>query len=191
MSPITSTLANSSAYGYRSLSGAAAGPAFESIATVTGNGSATTLSFSSIPSTYKHLQIRAIFWDSSGGVNTMRFNGDSGSNYSRHELLADGASVSLSGSASNNAIRVGYAPALAPGCIAIIDIHDYANTSKYKTVKAFSGWTYQPIDTPGQVRLNSGNWMNTTAISSITFETGSGIGYTTSTTFALYGIKGE
>lgn len=162
--------------------------AYESIATINGDGSSLTLTFSSIPSTYKHLQIRALFWDSSGNTNIMRFNGDTGNNYGRHELLGDGASVSASGSASSSQIRIGYNPALSPGCAAIIDIHDYADTSKYKTARALSGWSYQPIDTVGQLKFNSGVWMNTAAITSISFT--SGFAFTTSTTFALYGIKG-
>lgn len=162
--------------------------AFESIATITGNGSATTLTFNSIPSTYQHLQIRALFWDASGNEILVRFNGDNGSNYARHRLLGNGSSAATSSAASQTSMRVGYAPALTPGCASIIDIHDYTSNSKNKTLRAFSGWTYQPTDTVGRVILDSGLWMSTNSITSISFASPNS--FTTSTTFALYGIKG-
>jgi len=49
-----------------------------------GSGGSATISFTSIPSTYKHLQIRGIARNTSGsGFNKMniRFNSDSGSVY--------------------------------------------------------------------------------------------------------------
>jgi hypothetical protein len=58
MSPILQTLANGSAYGYRTLAAAGAAPSFESIATFTPNNTTNTYTFSSIPGTYKNLQLR-------------------------------------------------------------------------------------------------------------------------------------
>ena len=66
---------------------------FESIATATGTGSNSTLTFSSIPQTYKHLQIRVM---SRGNAATdqdnllIRFNGDTGSNYNSHYVFGTG-----------------------------------------------------------------------------------------------------
>jgi hypothetical protein len=160
---------------------------YESIASLTGNGSATSLTFSSIPSTYTHLQIRAIGRDSSGYI---RFNSDTGANYSRHQLRGNGAAASAAGAASQNEMfgfdfteTGNLADTYGVG---IVDIHDYASTSKYKTIRSFTG---KDLNGSGNVYLYSGLWMSTSAISSITIYSPSAAP-TTASTFALYGIKG-
>ena len=76
---------------------------FESIATINGTGASGTLTFSSIPSTYAHLQIRGILRSDGAGTGgvfpNMRFNNDTSSNYSRHNM---GAYGSTSASNDNN-----------------------------------------------------------------------------------------
>ena len=80
---------------------AASTTSFESIATVTvGSGGSSSISFSSIPSTYKHLQVRCIARSSrtqNSGYGVIRFNSDTGTNYSYHSLAGDGASASAYG----------------------------------------------------------------------------------------------
>ena len=78
---------------------AAAGD-YESISTVTvGAGGTSSISFSSIPSTYKHLQIRFIGTCTVSGEYSqavyMRVNSDTGSNYSRHSLGGNGSTISV------------------------------------------------------------------------------------------------
>jgi hypothetical protein len=187
MSPILQTLANGSAYGYRTLAAAGAEPAFESISTVLGNGSATTITLSSIPSTYKHLQLRVIQYDNGGNNSVVRVNGDSGTNYARHRLIGNGVEANAERAASQTSWRIGFYPALNPGCVSIIDIFDYKSTTKNKTMQAFSGWSYQPADTKGEVMLDSGLWMNTAAITSISFISTNA--FNSDSVFSLYGIK--
>lgn len=193
MSPITSTLANGSAYGYRTLAAAAAG-SFESIATATGTGSSGTVTFSSIPSTYKHLQLRILgkTTDSNGLVSLQfRFNSDTASNYAYHRLQGDGATASASGSASQTLIES--ATGMAGGFYAdvfgaaIFDIHDYASTTKNKTTRMMLG---TDRNGGGIIQLHSGLWMQTTAISSITVTQNGGANWATGSVFSLYGIKG-
>lgn len=177
-------------------SGAVAGGDYESIATVTiGSGGATTITFSSIPSTYKHLQIRAIGrFDNAANINrsgSIRFNGDTGSNYYTHILAGDGTSVYADASA--NTFMFPYSmpddstTANVFG-VAIFDILDYANTSKNTTVRSLSGTDTN--SSVGIVRLNSGLWNNTAAVNSISFSSNNfTIGYKQYSHFALYGIK--
>jgi hypothetical protein len=66
----------------------------------------------------------------------------------------------------------------------IIDILDYANTNKYKTVRTLGGYD---ANGSGVVSLRSNSWRNTSAITSVKFYTG---GTTSDSRFALYGIKG-
>ncbi len=169
---------------------------FESIATATGTGSSNTITFSSIPSTYQHLQIRGLFKStggSDGGDLTLnvRFNSDTGSNYVRHRLSGNGSTVAASSDTAITSIYLGSgvggtgtANMLAAN---LIDIHDYASTTKFKTVRAFAGGEINT--TPSQVRLGSGLWMSTSAITSIQLIDVYG-SFTTSSTFALYGIRG-
>lgn len=196
MSPITSTLANGSAYGYRTFAAAAAG-AYESIATNTLSGTAASVTFSGIPSTYASLQVRILARDASTGSATnnlkYQFNSDTGSNYvGWHYLEGDGTSANagayatLTYSALLRAIPGSNASNTLTYGAVIMDIHDYASTSKYKTVRSIGG---HDRNGTGYIELGSSLYMSTTAISSITFNADSG-NYAAGTTFALYGIKG-
>lgn len=155
------------------------------IASATGTGSSGTITFSSIPSTYKHLQIRGVYYD--GGYNlNLQMNGDTGSNYSRHILNGNGTSVSSSGAASQTSIDLGSYGADVTNnmSICVIDILDYSSTTKNKTVRALSGFN----GSSNQVWVASGLWMSTSAITSISILDIYG-SYNTNTQFALYGIK--
>lgn len=180
--------------------GAVAGAAYESIASAAGTGSSGTITFSSIPSTYVALQVRGIFRSTTAGVGLanliVRFNSDTtNSNYSYHGLGGDGASV-LVGGGANSPIYLEncypFAGNLANSVgVTIIDVHNYASTTQNKTLRAFSSYQNNNADagiTP-VLELNSGLWRNTGAINSITISGGSD-NFTTTTSFALYGIKG-
>jgi hypothetical protein len=169
--------------------------AFDSIATATGTGSSGTITFSSIPSTYQHLQIRCIVRNtSSSTASNLQLNNDTGSNYTRHEIQGTGSAVSASGSISQTSMLC-FRPAVSTqtaDCVgvAIIDIHDYASTSKYKTIRSFFGVDTNSGSTTDRLLLTSGLWLSTSAISTITLSLAASNNFTTSSTFALYGIKG-
>jgi hypothetical protein len=169
--------------------GVVAGGAFESIATVTASGGETTLSFTSIPQTYQHLQIRCLAQRSAAQSGIVNFNSDTGSNYAYHSLEGLGSSVSADGTASDTRILIrrfwrGNSTANSFG-VAMLDIHDYANTAKYKTLRVFNG--NDNNDSSGSVNLQSGLWMSTSAITQI--DIGSTGSISAGSTFALYGIK--
>jgi hypothetical protein len=161
--------------------------AYDSIATATGGGS--TITFSSIPSTYTHLQIRLIAPGTSDSDVWMRFNSDTGSNYATHRIYGTGASTVVAGATTTStkidfgARSSGSTSSPAPG---IIDILDYSNTSKNKTSRSLYGWD---ANGSGFVMFSSGLWQNTAAINSITLlpQVGS---FASGTHVALYGIKG-
>lgn len=176
------------------------GTAFEFISSVTGTGSASTLTFNSIPSTYKHLQIRGLSRDASGGNASgdlnVRFNSDTGSSsYWSHFAEAIGSSTVSNGVTNgNNNMRInrgtqGSAAAANYMGVSIIDIHDYSSTTKNKVVRAITGiednnTIYSTTD------LISGLWISTSAINTIAIVNGMGNNFNTSTVFSLYGIKG-
>lgn len=159
--------------------------------------SGSSVTFSSIPSTYQSLQIRALVngtYTSSAisGTLSIRLNGDSGSNYTQHSLTGNGATASATGATADN-------KALAIQCVpygssftnffggAIIDIHDYASTTRNKTIRAFGG---ADGNGSGNIDLDSSLWLNTAAVSSITVFISSVLTFSSGTTFALYGMKG-
>ena len=168
--------------------------AYDSIATVTvGAGGSASVEFTSIPSTYKHLQLRAMTRDGQAGTgfnnNIIRFNGDTASNYSGHRLSGDGSTASAAGYANITSVNVGLYSAAAGNTAGIFgvnvtDILDYTDTNKYKTVRSLTGGD---ANGSGTVLLSSGNWRNTAAITSIQL---SGATYAEYSSFALYGIKG-
>jgi hypothetical protein len=177
--------------------GAAAGggTSYESIATVTvGSGGSSSISFTSIPATYTHLQIRGIA-RLTGAYSfeeyAITINSDTGSNYAYHYLQGTGSAVSASGGASVGAGKSGSwvggtsLTASVFGTI-IFDILDYANTNKYKTLRMLGG-----VDSNGSgyVGIASSLWQNTNAITAITLDVPSD--FAQYSQFALYGIKGS
>lgn len=161
------------------------------IASASGTGSSSTISFNSIPQTFTHLHIRAIARGTAAGSwdgMTVRFNSDSSSNYAQHYIYGNGGSVSTNGQASQTAAYVGSTVAggnQTAGLfgVAITDILDYANTSKYKVTRTLNG---VDANGSGYVEMDSGLWMNTAAISSISIILTSN--YATGTRIDLYGI---
>ena len=151
-----------------------------------GAAGVTDVTFTSIPSTYKHLQIRCtVLMSASDNDYRMQINSDTGSNYSRHYLLGDGSSASAAGAANQSMFIVGYnAASYTNSTASIIDILDYTNTSKYKTARALAG-----VDKNGggYMFLLSGSWRNTNAITSLKIYPAAGT-FNQYTSIALYGI---
>jgi hypothetical protein len=166
---------------------------YESIATVVANGSSSSITFSSIPQTYQHLQIRGIAKSPNGGpALVIQYNGDSSVNYKSHYLEGNGASAYSGVGGTNTYGYVGYpTPGSANSNMrstTIIDILDYTNTNKNKTTKSLTGYdTNNTVD--GYVDLFSNLWMSTAAITSITLTIQNEL-FVVNSQFALYGIKG-
>ena len=165
----------------------AAANSYESIATVTvGSGGASNVEFTSIPSTYKHLQIRHITRGSVLTNTTFQFNNDTGTNYSWHVLYGTGTSALAAGGANSNIM---YAENIATAAntfsAGVLDILDYSLTTKNKTMRFLGGYD---MNGSGEIGLFSGSWRNTNAVTSIKFTPNAGT-YSQHTQFALYGIK--
>jgi hypothetical protein len=172
------------------ISGHLFGPtgAYDSIATVTvGAGGATDIEFTSIPATYTHLQIRGIGRTTSDDDFRIQINGDTGANYSRHLFYGTGSSVGTGVVNNDTKGNIGSLPsASSTFCGYVVDILDYANTSKYKTVRSLGGFD---ANGSGTIDFFSSLWMNTNAITSIKIY-GQSYNFTNYSSFALYGIKG-
>ena len=177
---------------------------FESIQTITvGAEGQSTVVFSSIPQTFKHLQIRAMATTPSvnGIYDQTTFNSDTGSNYSFHFLegrpdLSPTARASSGVSQSHVRLFAWGSGPYGTGttgwpAVGIADILHYTDTNKYTTIRGLGGGDSN--STVSSVGLTSGSWRNTNAISSITltaFAVGSATTFAQYSSFALYGIKG-
>ena len=179
------------------MSGNLATSAYASIATASGTGSSGIITFSSIPATYTHLQIRTIgrITTASGSVDSIiRLNSDSTSgNYVYyHQLYGDGTSATANADATaqTSSLYALFTAATATAdtyTVSVLDILDYTNTNKYKTLRNLQGFDVNGAG--GYVIMRSGLWMQTTAINTITITSFSG-NFTANSRFALYGIKG-
>jgi hypothetical protein len=155
-----------------------------------GAGGQSSISFTSIPSTYKHLQIRGLAL--AAQVNQgyfLQMNSDTAANYNSHYVYGDGSSATAAANATWGGINVAFtSPSTSYATAFVVDILDYASTDKNKTVRSLQG---SDANGSGYIGLNSGLWRNTAAITSLTIRellVGGNINQYSS--FALYGIKG-
>jgi hypothetical protein len=168
--------------------------AYDALATVTvPSGGAASISFVGIPSGYKHLQIRGIARSNRASTRDalkVTVNGNS-SNFTYHNLYGEGTTVVGQAYTSQaemvfNDISGANATSGVFG-VMVIDLLDYASTSKYKTIRALGG---SDNNTSGLLGLNSGFYSgNTNAITSITLQAYIGTGLADYSQFALYGVK--
>jgi hypothetical protein len=158
--------------------------AYDSLATVTLSASTASITFAGIPSGYKHLQIRYSLTAAAPADTTLKFNGDSGANYSSHLLRGGGTAAQAFSYTSQSAAYVQFNIGFNTS-VAIIDVLDYANTNKNKTIRSLAGF-----DNNGNGNMDfwSGAWYNTGAITSLVL-TAATTTFSTNSSFALYGVK--
>tara|TARA_R110000822_G_scaffold252813_1_gene379432 strand:+ start:211 stop:789 length:579 start_codon:yes stop_codon:yes gene_type:complete len=178
--------------------GGSAPPAFEHLATTiiySAVGSVTLTGLNSYTD-YAHLQLRVSTKSQSsitaGTFHRVNINADYGNNYSYHEMANRGGSMAAENTSPTDTMYLGTA-ATTLGTqndymfsSAIMDFPDFLSTTKYKTVHAQTGM-HQYSDS--DVRIASGHWRNTSAISSITFYLQSGQ-FAPTSRFSIYGIRG-
>jgi hypothetical protein len=171
--------------------------AYDALATVTvPSGGLSSITFAGIPNTYNHLQIRYLSRSTRSASSTdsmsIRFNSDTGSNYTRHYLYGDGSSASAGASASQTLSNIGTQSASSASAnifgVGIVDILDYTSTAKNKTIRCLSGVDFNGA---GEVQLSSGLYFATpVAVNSITFLAQSGTAnFAQHSQFSLYGVR--
>jgi hypothetical protein len=162
---------------------------YDSIATQTVGSSVASITFSSIPSTFTDLVLVCSGGQASGGDNLyLRFNSDSGTNYSFAELMGNGSSASASNSANQNAAylqsSIGGGTSLGQHYIA--NIMNYSNTTTIKTVVSRANQTDNTY--PGVGAL-ANLWRNTAAINTILVGRTGGGDLLAGSVITIYGIK--
>jgi hypothetical protein len=153
---------------------------YEKIATTTLGTASATITFSTISAAYTDIKLIMTFTGTSNQFD-MRFNSDTGSNYSWTRLKGDGASaLSNRGTSSSTIATNESAGASAPQFVEV-DIFSYAGSTNKTVLLAFSN----DLNGSGSVGRIVGLWRNTSAISTITII---GSSYPIGTTATLYGI---
>lgn len=165
--------------------------AYDSIATFTLTSTSTGVTFTSIPSTYTHLQLRTVSINSTSGNRLIQVGSsgsvDTGANYGIHELYGSGTSATAGSILSASNIQIFYAPpdASAPAA-SVTDILDYTNTNKITVTRTLGG---ADLNGSGRITFASGFWNNTAAVNTLKVFPASG-NFEAGSRFALYGIKG-
>jgi len=160
----------------------------EAIETVYLEADVASVTFSSVPATYEHLQIRGTLRGASNGTLAIQLNSDTGSNYSRHQMYGAGSSASVNKNTGIAFMNIAYVSWTGESSETYsshtIDLLDYANTNKNTSV--CSSWGFAN----DQVSFNSQLWDDTSAVSTIKlYEAGAGADFTRGSEFTLYGIK--
>ena len=173
--------------GFKSFAAWTPDGAYDALATaIVPSGGLASVVFAGVPSGYKHLQLRVMYnaWTTTNGDFRMRFNSDSGSNYSRHGLYGNGANAVAYSSAPDTYIGAGYGTNGGYVSAVIIDVLDYAS-DKYKTVRTLEA---RDRNGSGDIAISSGSWRNSAIVTAIEFTPPSSV-FPEFSHFALYGVK--
>jgi hypothetical protein len=160
----------------------AAGSTYTPIATTTLGSSASSYTFSSISGSYTDLVLIISAKNSTynGSSGELRFNSDTGSNYSYTELAGVSATPSSSRTSNSTSVQC-FRTDINNFGISIINVQNYSGTNTYKTV-------ISKANLENSVRTFAGLWRSTSAITSITILPEGGTTFSSGCTFTLYGI---
>ena len=169
--------------------GAGGVPAYTLIQSFVLSSDQSSITFSSIPQTYKHLQIRYTAKNSGSSADfAMRINGITSSSYAAHWLFADGFNLTSGSNTGANRMLMpqGMTSSFTANSFGagIVDIVDYSNASKLKTIRT----TFGHNDSPRLYFRSFLETSSTSAVTSVTFVPDSNsIG--TGSRFSLYGLS--
>lgn len=121
---------------------------------------------------------------------SMRMNSDTGNNYSDHLVYGDGSTVQTDRNSTYGTINIQRVASdnLSASIFSpfVIDILDYTNTNKYKTVRYLGGYD---ANGSGRSVFGSGLWQNTSAVTTITLDSPYSSSYNQYSRFTLYGVR--
>jgi hypothetical protein len=161
-------------------------PTYTPLATTTLAGTPTSVTFSSIPATYRDLVLVIRANTASTPEGYLRLNSDTGSNYSTVWMRGNGSAAASSTSSTtyfrySGDIALGGGVSFANG-MAIINIMDYSTTNKHKTILARANRS------SNGVVASAGRWASTSAVTSVTVLWEASTAFAVGDTVSLYGI---
>ena len=157
---------------------------YEPIATQTATGSETSFTFSSLGS-YTDLYMVVDAKNLTGNSDVLlRFNSDTGTNYSATIITGDGSTAASYRRTSSTSIICNYFNFLnsTNPTQFNISIQNYSNATTYKTALIRANRAAQAAE------AIVGTWRNTAAVTSVTLALASS-NYASGSTLTLYGIK--
>jgi len=156
------------------------------LATQTLSSTATSVTFSSIPATYRDLVVVCNFQNSgTSSASRLRLNLDTGANYSGVWMVGNGSTTASASEASQTGARIFGAtlgPANTFSNVGIIQVIDYSATDKHKTVLTRYG------SAGTDIQATASRWANTAAVTAVTIFDVLGQTYSIGSTFSLYAI---
>ena len=158
---------------------------YEPIASQTLGSAASSVTFSSIPQGYTDLVLVLNVKGSTANFPSLRFNGDSGSNYSRTILTGNGSAASSARGNNESAANINYNAQTSSSEFnynSITHIQNYSNSTTYKTQLTRANQAALGTDAIATL------WRNTAAITEITAIMNTG-NYAAGSTFTIYGIQ--
>lgn len=156
--------------------------ALVALATTTLASASATVTFSSISGAYRDLRLVITGSTSNNSDIQMRFNGDSGANYSFVYMGGNGSSAaSGSNTGQPGVVLDAYFWRSTDQSMIVADIMDYTATDKHKTVLSRNNVT------AGGTDAFANRWANTAAITSITLV--STWNWNVGSTFSLFGVS--
>jgi hypothetical protein len=162
-------------------------PTYTPLATVTLGSSASSVTFSNIPATYRDLILVSATTNSNTGAQDafLRYNGDTGSNYNLvyADISNNGNIISSSLSSVNYQYHFyNYSGTSSTINTCIVQLMDYSATDKHKTVLHRFG------SANNMIGMYASRWASTAAINSVQLYTFGGPTFQTGSTFSLYGV---
>jgi hypothetical protein len=153
------------------------------IATQTLGSTVSSVTFSSISSSYTDLVLVCSPLTTAAAAIQIRFNSDTGTNYSRTFMSGNGTTATSSRASNQDQNSISYSGANTTPYTAITHFQNYSNTTTNKTYISRSS------SASDEVITYVGLWRSTAAISTILLFPSSSGSFTSGSTFTLYGIK--
>lgn len=169
--------------------------AFQLISTTVLGTAQSSVTFSSIPSTFRSLQLRVV-GRSAQAANYdswfFRVNGDSGNNYAYKDIdFSSTAATSNQATPTSGVVAVGLHAANSPannfGSF-VVDILGNNVTTRKTSLRGFGGAFYFPPGSTGAASVFAGVWNNTAVVTSLTVSTNSASNLIAGSRFSLYGV---
>ena len=157
---------------------------YKALANVTLGAAASSVTFSSIPATYRDLIIVSNTDNTIQADYHLRLNGDTGSNYNSVRAQGNGTAAFSGAQTDTTFIRINGSGDLMTDFSnsAIIQIMDYSATDKHTTVLVRNGTASR------RVEMVTGSYASTSAITTVLLFPSTCI-FDIGSTFSLYGIE--
>ena len=159
-------------------------PTYDLIASNVLSSSASSVTFSSIPATYRDLVLVCTMISSTGNAFIdLRLNSDSGNNYPRVWMSGDGSSATSLTQSLGSDIRLnsGAWGSSTEAVLVVANIMDYSATDKHKTIISRANRAAVGVN------AQAARWANTAAVTTITLNAGTN-NFGSTSSFHLYGI---